>query len=263
MLLTSVIIILRETLEAAALIAILLALGRRHGMRVGWSGFAAAFGLLGAGLMSHGYAELSEWFDGVGYEVVNASLQLAIYLLIVAVIWQLATRRAAAPAALMASMAAAVALAMAREGSEILLYAGSVGLGNAQGRQLLLGALIGGAIGLSIGVAFYYLLLAFPADRSRRVGLGLLLIFGAGMCGQAAMLLIQADWLPNQPSMWDSSGWLPESSVAGQLLYALVGYEATPSTVQVAIYAGALLIGLLAILLGHLSRRPQGVQDAI
>ena len=58
---------------------------------------------------------------------------------------------------------------------------------------------------------------------------------------QASGLLIQADYLPSGLA-WDSSDWLPEDSVAGQLLYAMLGYEATPAPAQLWAYGGAVLL---------------------
>ena len=89
---------------------------------------------------------------------------------------------------------------------------------------------------------FYYLLLALPARRTLLISLILLSLTAAGMCAQATKLLIQADWISVAGPLWNTSGILPEESLAGQLLYALIGYEASPSAAEVAIYAGSLAI---------------------
>ncbi len=68
------------------------------------------------------------------------------------------------------------------------------------------------------------------------------------MISQAALLLIQADWLPAQLPLWDTSAWLAEQSFTGMLLYALIGYEATPTAIQAACYFGGLLLLLMVIL---------------
>jgi len=70
------------------------------------------------------------------------------------------------------------------------------------------------------------------------------------MASQAILLLNQADWLPFTPTAWDSSGLLSESSVLGQLAYALIGYEATPSIMQVSAY----LLGLFFVIISPISR---------
>ena len=73
-------------------------------------------------------------------------------------------------------------------------------------------------------------------------GAVLLTLVAAGMASQAAQLLIQADWLPSQYPVWDSSWLVAEQTVTGQLLYALIGYEATPAPLQLFIYAAAILL---------------------
>jgi high-affinity iron transporter len=70
------------------------------------------------------------------------------------------------------------------------------------------------------------------------------------MSAQATGLLIQADWLSVAGPVWDSSGLIAEDSLPGQLLYALIGYEASPSAIEVFIYAASLAIMALSVLIG-------------
>src|SRR5690606_29151456 len=107
-------------------------------------------------------------------------------------------------------------------------------------------------IGASIGALFYYGLLSVPAAPRRTLTLGLIALFGGNMLSQAALMLIQSDWLPGGAILWDSSALLPEDGLAGQLLYALVGYEATPSLTQAIAYFGGFT--LLAALMVAASR---------
>jgi high-affinity iron transporter len=71
---------------------------------------------------------------------------------------------------------------------------------------------------------------------------GLLVLFlAAGMASQAARFLIQADLLPSLATpLWDTSAWLPESSIAGTLLHSLVGYDAQPAGMQIVFYVAVL-----------------------
>jgi high-affinity iron transporter len=66
------------------------------------------------------------------------------------------------------------------------------------------------------------------------------------MLMQASMLLEQVDWLPSATAVWDSSGLISERSIAGELLYAVFGYEATPSALQLALYLSGLAVMALA-----------------
>ena len=244
MLIDSVVIVLREVLEAALLISVLLAATRRPATPGPGLGLAAALGICGAWLFGAAMRPISSWFDGVGFEVVNSLLQLAIYIAILAVIGLLGAGGRRARATLPWAMVAAVSLAIVREGAEILLYFSGFLHQIGATADVLAGAVLGLGVGFSTGALFYYLLIALPPARALRVAVGLLVLVGAGMCAQAVKLLIQADWLPAQQPLWDTSDWLPEQSPAGQLLYALIGYEATPSPLQVILYLASAAIAL-------------------
>jgi high-affinity iron transporter len=73
----------------------------------------------------------------------------------------------------------------------------------------------------------------------------LLALISAAMLSDAVNMLTQADWLPARHYLWDSSSWLAEDSLMGQLLYALLGYEATPTALQLAAYICGLLLVLV------------------
>ncbi len=252
MLLTSVIIVLREVLEAALIISVLLALSRIAGIRLNWVRWAIGLGVLGSVIYASNTAIVSDWFDGVGQEVINALLQISVYVcLVIFAVYFAATHKAddANKQRLQALMTVVVSLAIVREGSEIFLYlSGFVG-DMTQFTPILTGGLVGAGIGISAGALVYYLLLNLKRDIIPYLSTVLLASVAAGMAGQAALLLIQADWLPSQQALWDSSQWLPEDSVSGQLLYALIGYEASPTPVQAAAYFGGflLLLGLVAL----------------
>lgn len=80
----------------------------------------------------------------------------------------------------------------------------------------------------------------------------------AGLAGQMARFLIQADWLPPLVTpLWDTSFLLSGDSLAGRILHALVGYEPNPSGMQMLFYAGAL--GLI-LFFAELVKRRQTAQ---
>ncbi|HET6564755.1 MAG TPA: FTR1 family protein [Xanthomonadales bacterium] len=265
MLSNAVILILQETLEAALLISVLATVCYLHRMRFSW----LMWGLvLGAGLASIYASQLqvvSEWFDHVGQEVVNAALQAAISALLVvfySVLPPLPAARAPtdlpeAEKAYRSALLAATAIVMftvSREGSEIVLYLSGLIRQKDHVQAVLMGSGVGLGIGLSIGFLMFYGLLGLTSRWGERLTAFLLALFSGNMLSQAAMQLIQADWLPAGQPMWDSSAWLPEHTVLGQLLYALVGYEATPPGWYVAAYAVGFIAVVAAILL-RASRR--------
>ena len=239
MILSSVIIVLREVLEAALLISLLLALS--HFLRIPsrWLLVAIAIGLIGAALYAHYLGPISDWFDGTGQEIVNAVLQivLAIMLLVCVPLWILRKYFNA----LTLCMTASITMAIVREGSEIVVYVS----GFMSSRELFLPVLLGGAIGLGIGAsvgALTYFALSSLEQRPFTIAvLSLSALVAAGFTSQAMNLLIQADWLTATNPVWDSSSWLPEDTVVGQLLYALIGYEATPTLIQVLVYSSVIV----------------------
>jgi len=252
---TSVIIILREALEASLLISILAVVSGMLGFTRRWVFVGLGFGLLGAIVFSMGIGSISNWFDGVGQEVVSATLQGLIYMLFVSVA-VLVLQHTRYPGNLNRSapfiMGLAVALAVTREGFEALVYIYGFASVVPQFLTVILGTVIGTGIGISVGVLLYYFLRHPAVQHSPTIAIGLLALFGAGLMSQATQLLIQADWLPSQLPLWDTSGWLPEGSIAGQLLYVLIGYEATPTVIYVAVYLTALTILLaMAVLIGR------------
>lgn len=248
MLLSSVILVLREVLEAALLFSLLMALSRRVGISCRWVWASLVAGLLGAAIYGFNIDRVSDWFDGVGQEVVNALLQIMIYVLLCMLAAVTARRIRGSvilPGLFVWLMAGSLALAIVREGSEIMIYLS----GFLQVQELLVpvlaGSTIGAGIGISVGAVFYFSLLNLSRQAAIVIGAVLLALVAAGMAAQATQLLIQADWLPAQYPVWDSSWLIEEQSVTGQLLYALVGYESTPTLLQVGAHLSAVIIIIL------------------
>lgn len=258
MFLNAVILVLQEILEAALLISLLLALGAT--LRQRWQGFtqmerhwvlsAMLLGFAGASLYAWFTPAVSTWFDYVGYEVVNAILQLgavALALLFCYVLNPAALRRKPGweARAARACMISVVAISIIREGSEIILYIQGIVGQRDKLMPVVLGTLMAAGIGFSSSFLLYHALGSLSGKWTFRIALLLLSLFAGNMACQAALLLTQADWLPYTPQLWDSSGILPEYTIAGQLLYALVGYEANPSLLQaLAYFATATLVVL-------------------
>ena len=248
MLLTSVVIVLREVLEASLLISILCAFSGVLGISRNWVGWSLLFGLAAAVAYSFGVSVITDWFDGVGQEVTSAAMQLVIFLLLL--LFSFLVVRAPGVqrqrgGLIVLVMIVMVAVAVAREGFEILVYLYGFSAELPRFMTTLAGSVIGACIGVSVGVLIYYFVAALSGRMAWIVGLGLLSLVAAGMLSQAVLLLIQADWLPSHLPLWDTSDWLSENSVTGQLLYALIGYEATPTALQASFYFGGLFLFLV------------------
>jgi len=245
MLLSSVVIILREVLEGALLMSVLLALSWHRGLSLRWSWIALLFGFVGAFVYAAEFERVSTWFDYVGQEIVNASFHLAIVLFLTgfALLDKIYEKCYAKTKIIF--MTLAVLLTIVREGSEILLYLSSYLDKSDALLSAVLGGTIGAGIGMSIGALLYYALTYFIPAHARKIAYILMALFSASMLSHAVTMLTQADWLPAQYALWDSSSWLAENSLMGQLLYAIMGYEATPTATQVIAYITGILLLLV------------------
>jgi high-affinity iron transporter len=247
MLVNSVILVLREVLEAAILVSVLVALSLQLRLGLRWLCWALPVALVGALWYAGVLDDVTDALDGAGQEVANATLQFLVYLLVLGVVALSGGGHREAQAwhvGLRTLMALAVVFAVVREGAEIAVYVEGFAAAEALRRAVFAGSVIGGGIGISSGVLLLAALRALPGDRRLATCLLLLCLIGAGMIMQATMLLEQVDWLLSGEPLWDSSGLLSEQSVSGELLYAVFGYEATPGVVQVALYLVSLMLML-------------------
>lgn len=239
MLLTTVILVLRETLEATLIVSVLLAWSVLHGRGRGWAGVALLLGVAGAGLYAACAATVSEWFDFVGMEIVNAAMHFTICAALVVL-----AARPEARVTGMCSMLLAGALAVVREGFEIVLYLWGFVADHGAWAVVSLGSALGAGIGIATGVLLFYLLVGMRRSRAWRLAQVLIALFAGNMAAQGVLLLIQADWVSGGMPLWNTSRLLAEDGVVGQLLYALIGYEATPSAWQAGAYAAVFCLVL-------------------
>lgn len=254
MLLNSVVIVLREVLEAALLISVFMATSRLLRLSNRWAVIALVLGGIGAAVYGYLLGPISELFDGVGQEVGNAALQLGAFLLLVPTAFQVARRSSSSGRHgefLPLLMAATVLLAVTREGAEILVYVSGFWQVSDFLSAVGVGSLVGACIGLSVGVLVYFLLVALPPKRALPLYGVLLLLIASGMALQATALLIQADWITVSGAIWNTSAILPEDSLLGQLLYAFIGYEASPSATELIVYVSSMVIMAAAFLAGR------------
>lgn len=245
MLVNSVIIILREVLEAALIVSVLLALSQKLQLSKSWLTLALIFGLLGATIYALNIQAISQAFEGVGQEVLNATIHIVLWLVIALFI--IAIRNKQNTRIIYAIMMSCVALAITREGSEIIIYIQGLITIPELMTSVIAGSIIGSGIGVSIGVFFYYFIDNLSFQNGARLGLFLIVLIAGGMVMQITQLLIQADIINSQHAIWNTSSLLNERSLIGQLLYAVIGYEATPTPTQIYAYIFTLIIMLYLI----------------
>jgi len=250
--LATAIIVFREVLEAALVVSIVLAATRGVNRRTLWVGGGTLGGLLGAAAVAVFAEAIAAAASGVGQELFNATILFAAVIMLGwHNVWMSrhgrelaanlknvgsAIRSGASP---MYVLAAVVAMAVLREGSELVLFLYGVAASSAPGEAsgMLTGALIGVGVGAAAGAALYRGLLHIPSSRLFAVTGWMILLLAAGMAAQGAAFLVQADILPALgQSVWDTRDVIADESVAGRVLHTLIGYSARPDGIQVLFY---------------------------
>jgi high-affinity iron transporter len=259
--LASLLIVFREVLEAGLIVGIVLAATRGIPRRASWIAGGVGVGSLGAALLAVFAGALSNALAGVGQEVFTATILIvAVVMLAWHQLWMASHGRemaremkalgqeVAAGRRSLLAMAVVVAVAVLREGAEVVLFLYGIAQSSQEGpAPLLAGGVLG--IGLGAGAAWllYRGLLAIPVHRLFSVTGWLIALLAAGMAGQAAAILAGADLIPAWGyQLWDTSALLPQDSLLGRALHALVGYADRPMGVQVAAY----LVVLAALIIG-------------
>lgn len=255
--LVSMIVVFREAMEAGLIVGIVLAATEGVLSRGRWIAGGIGAGAAGALLVALFAAALSDALEGVGQEVFTASILLfAVVMLTWHVAWmsrhakEMAAEMRAVGTAVrlgqrsLAALAVVVAVAVMREGSEVVLFLFGIAAGS---KTSAMGLATGGVAGLMLAAAMSWLLyrglVTIPLKRLFSVTNALIALLAAGMAGQAASVLHAADLIPGWgEQVWDTSRLLDDQSLIGRTLHALIGYSARPSGVQLVAWLATLAL---------------------
>jgi high-affinity iron transporter len=265
------VIVFREVLEAALVVGIVLAASRGVPRRGKWVAGGIAAGVALALVVAGFTDEIASALDGIGQEIFNATVLFgAVLMLGWHNVWMSrhakehvveATRvgrEVLSGTRPLYALAILCGLAVGREGSEVVLFVyGIVAAQGGSAASLLVGGVTGMVVGIAMGAALYWGLVTIPMRHLFAVTSWMILLLAAGMASQGAAFLLQADLVPPLGNLWDTSWLLPEKSLIGQALHALVGYVARPTGIQLVFYLGTLiLIGTLMRLFGRGPQAP-------
>ena len=261
--LATLVIFLREGVEASMIVAILLAylnrLGRRDHFRDVFLGVGAAL-LLATTVGVAVYATVSQ-YDGSRGQTI---FETVTYLLAAAVLTYMTfwmrnharslskELRSRAEAALDGKARWGLGLlafqAVGREGLETVVFTLAIVFSTSPA-----GALSGAVLGLagSLGIAFVIYRLGHRLNLSRFftvIGV-LLMVFAAGLLADAIQNMQELGWLPvlNLP-MWHTGQLLSEDSTLGDVLHSFFGYSDSPTPLQLLVYVAYLAIVIVAYL---------------
>lgn len=271
--LAAALIVFREVLEGGLIVGVVLAATEGVARRGRWIAGGIGVGLLGAALVALFAQRISEGFEGSGQAVFNAAILIAAVLMLSwHIVWmsrhasqmvqemktlghQLTTGETT-----LAAMATVVAIAVLREGSEVVLFLYGIAVGGETSPvSMSSGGFAGVAGGAAVSFVVYRSLVAIPIGRLFAITNVLVALLAAGMAGQAGFVLAQAGLIPTLgDQLWDTSWLLRDDGLLGRAMHALVGYSDRPMGVQLAAYL-LVLIGLIALgrYMGS-ARRPVG-----
>jgi high-affinity iron transporter len=275
--LATLVIFLREGVEASMIVAILLAylnrIGQREHFRDVFVGVGAAL-LLAAGGGVAAYETIRS-YDGSRVQTIfeTATYLVAATVLTYMTFWMRKHARslskelrARADAALDGRARWGLGLlafqAVGREGLETVVFTLAI-VFSTSATSALSGAVIG--LAGSLGIAFVIYRLGHKLNLARFftvIGV-LLMVFAAGLLADSVENLQQLGWLPVLDApMWHSARLLSENSALGDVLHSFFGYSDAPTPLQLLIYVACLAI-VVVVYLGvraRLAARANGPQ---
>jgi high-affinity iron transporter len=249
-------IVWRESVEALLVVGILYAwlkngdADARRGIPYLWAGVAA--GLLAAVALGAALVGFTEELSGDAQDYFQTGMVLVACVLIVQMVLWMKHHGRSMKRDMEASLERSkqdanwwgvtllVALAIAREGSETVIFL--YGLGFGQSGHVDPMQYLAVAIGLALAFLTFYLLQLggkiFSWRLFFRVTEIMLLFLAAGLFETGVDKLIDKEILPvvmNQ--VWDTSWLLDDSSTFGSLVATLTGYRAHPAGMNLIAYA--------------------------
>jgi high-affinity iron transporter len=261
--LATLVIFLREGIEASMIVAILLAyldrLGRREHFKDVFLGVGAAL-LLATGGGVAAYLTIKS-YDGSRVQTI---FETVTYILAAAVLtymtfWMrrharsLSTElRARADAALDGKARWGLGLlafqAVGREGLETVVFTLAI-IFSTSTASALTGAVIGLAGSLVVAFIIYRLGHKLNMSKFFTVIGCLLMVFAAGLLADTVENLQQLGWVRVLDApMWHTGQLLSEDSSFGDVLHSFFGYSDSPTPLQLIVYAGYLAIVIAAFL---------------
>ena len=255
---TSLVLSLREGLEAALIIGIVLGALRRTGRsdlnRPLWAGVISAFmiSLLSALLLRAFDKELKgtteQIFEGV-------TLLLAAGVLTWMIVW-MRHQSGKMKSDLESKVDQAVNLhgagalyflafvSVLREGIELALYLTASSL-TSSGVQILIGTTIGLITACLLGYLLYNTTLHLNLQRFFQVTSVILILFAAGLVARSVVEFNEAGIIPTIISpIWNLNPLLDDHSMAGVILSTLFGYHGSPSLTEALSYSVYILFTL-------------------
>jgi high-affinity iron transporter len=245
MLINTVLLFLSNSLVVFIVLALLLSIKSKFYL----SGFTLfSGGVIGIFLMLllWFYIDVvSQLFDDTGLEWFYASTHVIVYILILGFI-NTSNKIENHPRKCKNSLYAAAILAflIMLQGTTFLIYfLGYWSQANVV-NTLFIGVVLGVGICISISILLYFFCLFLNERFYARSTELIFILFACGLFNKTSDLLLQIDFLPSSRMIFDFNFIIKEKSELGHFLKALLGYDASPTLLQIGLYFTALLTAL-------------------
>ncbi len=266
------ILLLREGLEASLVVSILLAalrqIGQREQARAVWIGVGLATlgSVIGGSAIYFTVREYANTTFQTVFETVT--YLVAVVILTTMTFWMQrhsrTLKREITEKATAAGSGFALGLlaftTVGREGLEASVFALAFAF-QTNGLLWLTGAALGIAASVTLSWAIYRMGYKLDYRIFFRVMGVLLLIFAAGLLGDAIQNMQELGWVSvGGVHLWSTAHILSEDSVVGDMLHAFIGYAQSPTALQLSLY-----VVYLAAFGGYfwrMTRKPQSAPAA-
>jgi high-affinity iron transporter len=260
------ILFLREGLEASLIVSILFAalrqLGQTRQARAVWIGvILAVLGSLVGGVAL--YITIHDYVGSTFQTVFETITYLiAVVLLTTMTFWMQKHSRSLKKEIVARASTASSGFALGllafttvgREGLETAVFTLAFAF-QANALLLLLGAVLGLLAAVGLCVLIYRLGYRLDYRIFFRVMGIILLIFAAGLLGDAVQNMQQLGWLTiGTAPLWNTAHILSEDSALGDILHTFIGYSEAPTVLQGLLYITYLLI--VGSIFGWMTRKP-------
>lgn len=267
-------IVWRESVEALLVVGILHAwlknggADARRGLPYLWGGVGVGvFGAIGLGAALLGFSEL---LSGDAQDYFQIVMVILAAILIVQMVFWMRKHGRTLKRDMETSLSenlqkaswwgvfALAALAIAREGSETVIFL--YGLGLAQQGETAGAMILAAVLGFALAFLTFYLLQLggkiFSWRRFFQVTEIILLFLAAGLLLTGIERLMSLDLIPTLiDPVWDSSRLLDDTTTFGNLVSTLTGYRAQPALMSLLVYAAY----WVAVLLFLKRARPKAI----
>ncbi len=244
------IVALREILEIALIVGILITATRDISGRTKWILGGLILGIAGSIIITFFTDNISESLDGNGQEFFNGLILLAASFMITwTILWMQkhakllsgelkkishSVRDGKKP---LYTLLVVVLLSTLREGTEIVLFTYSYYISGVSIGEIICGLVIGISLGCAAGLAIYFGILKTFGKYFFPVTTWILVFLSAGIAASGIGFWVNAAIVPALGNpIFDSSAIISQQSFFGELLHLFFGYIDRPTGSQLIAY---------------------------